>query len=141
MNSVRLLYKYILGLLRDLAGRTLTQKTTILSGLQIILYSPLIFFTNIFLSEARTLVKYRNNLGEILSNTEDTFYFTQRSTARGSKNSHVHSPYSWYFLISIKTSLCYKTQPLHQISEAQWTFNKHNIPDRFIREIDLQAKD
>ena len=63
LNSVRL------GLLRDLAGRTLTQKNNDLS--RFTKYS--ILTADLFyLSEAL----YRNNLGELLKNTEETFYFT-----------------------------------------------------------------
>ena len=78
-NSASLLYISI-GQLRDLAGRNLTQKPTILVGLQSILYSQLIYFTYIYLSEARTSAKYHNNLRELLKNTEDTVYFTQSTT-------------------------------------------------------------
>ena len=63
LNSVRL------GLLRDLAGRTLTQKNNDLS--RFTKYS--ILTADLFyLSEAL----YRNNLGELLKNIEETFYFT-----------------------------------------------------------------
>ena len=50
LNSVRL----FIGLLRNLAGRTLTHKTIILVGFQSILYSQLIYFTYIYISEAIT---------------------------------------------------------------------------------------
>ena len=56
-------------LLQNLAGRILTQKTMI----QSILYSQLVCFTYIYLSEARTSAKYRNKTGKLLTNTEETF--------------------------------------------------------------------
>ena len=86
-------------------------KTTILVGLQSILhvYSQLIFFTYIYLSEARTLAKYCNNPGELLKNTKMTFYFKQRTTHGARIKARVHSLKSWYFLISITTSLVQNT--------------------------------
>ena len=67
-------------LLRDLAGRTLMQKTTILVGLQSILNSQLIYFT--YISEARTSAKYRNNLGELLTNRGDKLRHAKNYGAR-----------------------------------------------------------
>ena len=58
--------------------------------MQSILYSQLIYFTIIFLSEARTSAKIVT-ISENLSQTTETFYFTQRTTARGSKHIQVHS--------------------------------------------------
>ena len=44
-------------------------------------------FYNLYLPiRSSNLAKYRNNLVELLTNTEETSYFTQRTTARGSKH-------------------------------------------------------
>ena len=88
-NSVRLLYKY-----RPTTKSGRSNFNAKKSMIQIILYSQLIYFTYIYLSEARTSAKCRNNVRELLTNTEETFYFTQRTTGRGSK--HMYMVYNHY---------------------------------------------
>ena len=60
--------------------RSLDSFVLFLVGLQSILNSKLMYFTYVYISEARSSAKYRN-----FSKTPDTFYFTQRTTAQGSK--------------------------------------------------------
>ena len=55
-----------------------------LVGLQSILYSQLIYFTYVYISEARTSAKYPN-----FSQTPETFYFTQKNHSARIK---VHVP-------------------------------------------------
>ena len=116
-------------LLQNLAGRILTQKTMI----QSILYSQLVCFTYIYLSEARTSAKYRNKTGKLLTNTEETFT-SRNELRRADQSTYIQSIimiFSEFYIL-----LYYNTQ----LSEEQCTF-KHNIPDGFIRKIDLQATD
>ena len=91
-----------------------------------------------YLSEARTSGKYRNNLGELLTNTKETFYFTQRTTARGSKHVYTYIKARVYIHVYNYDNFLFQYNLLYlvkHISEAQRTF-KHNISDRFIRKIE-----
>ena len=71
------------------SDRSNCSATNIDRSFQSILYSQLIYFTYIYLLEARTLPKCPNNLGELFLKTKEAFYFTKR--IRRADQAHVQT--------------------------------------------------
>ena len=100
-----------------------------------------IFFTYLYLTEATTSDKYRNNLGELLTNTKEIFYFTQRTTARGSKHVYTYIKARVYIHLYNYDIFLFQYNLLYLVNHIHCSkFLRHNVHSSIIFPTDSFVK-